>query len=231
MCSLEEAWGQNATNSSMNLLGGRQVVSQADIHDAYIQPPDNLFTQPVMSKNQVPPKRMNPGEHVKSRVSSPNVPSSHGNFSFMTNDNTSPLPNPVGAPVYIADQIQPGSELLHRSSSNLNASEFDSAFQVSEDVNKYMRGSANIDGFASTTTNSKNSKEKFEDNETINMMMMQNMNTAREIMAMLERISHRIDNMESTMQKTSNKNVHDIILYTVFGILLAVVIYAIICQF
>ena len=59
MCSLEEAWGQNATNSSMNLLGGRQVVSQADIHDAYIQPPDNLFTQPVMSKNQVPPKRMN----------------------------------------------------------------------------------------------------------------------------------------------------------------------------
>jgi hypothetical protein len=238
MCSLEEAWGTSSTNSSTsssNLLGGRQVVSQGDIHDGYIHTPDDLFTQQLMPKNQTPPKRMVPGEHVKSRVSTPNVSSSHGNFSFITDDNTTPLPNPVAAPSYIADQIQPGSELLHRSSSNsLNASSFDSAFQVSEDVNRYMRGSANIDGFASVNSQQQQrqpTKEKFEDNAAINMMMSQNMNTARDIMAMLEKISHRIDNMESTMQKSNNKNVHDIILYTVFGILLAVVIYAIICQF
>ena len=232
MCSLEEAWGTQSTTSSTNLLANRQVVSQADIHDGYIHPPDDLFTQSVMPKNQVPLKRMVPGDHIKSRVSSPNVSTPQGNFSFLTNDNTTPLSSPSAAPSYIADQIQPGSELLHRSSSNLNASAFDSAFQVSEDVNKYMRNGGNMDAFTSVSSSqSKPKMEKFEDNEAINMMMQQNMNTAREIMSMLEKISRRIDNMESTMQKTSNKNVHDIILYTVFGILLAVVLYGIISQF
>lgn len=236
MCSLEEAWGTPSTSSSSNLLANRQVISQADMHDGYINSQDDLFTQSLMPKNQLPSKRMVPGEHVKSRVSTPNVSTPQGNFSFLTNDNTTPLSSPSAAPSYIADQIQPGSELLHRSSSNLNASAFDSAFQVSDDVNKYMRGSVNMDAFTSVSSqqshkSKSNTKEKFEDNEAINMMMQQNMNTAREIMSMLEKISRRIDNMETTMQKSSNKNIHDIILYIVFGILLAVVLYAIISQF
>lgn len=249
MCSLEDAWGKDYMITYADIPGtkvdGKNVASQGLLHDAYNKTPDNLFQRGQMSHKGTPPVAyMQPGAHVKSRVNSPNINTPNGSISAVTND-LSQFPNANMSPAYLAypgSNIEASMDPLNRNMS-ISGSAYDSAFMEGDTVKHFMAAGINTNPVLSqqranfsnmlNNTNRMNTyvKRSDDNSECSNInddLLAQQIASAQQINMMLEQILSRIEGLESKMLQNSNKNINDMILYTVFGILLAIVIYAII---
>lgn len=251
MCSLEDAWGSDYMIKYTDIKGtqvdNRNVASQGYLHDAYNKTPDELLHQGQMTqKTAKPTKRLEPGAHVKSRINSPSIQSPYANMTVQTNDNTHPLPSPISAPNYASfneNTISPSTMSASRGLS-ISGSAYDDAFMEGDAVKHFMASGINTNPALNNisqqtqshsypsnkmnTRNIDNNTNSSNDSNVNDELLAQQIASAQNINKMLEHILYRLDHLENKLTENSSKNIHDMILYTVFGILIAIVIYAII---
>ena len=213
MCSLEDAWGKdyqtkfNLQTKSGVFVDNMPVSSQSELHDAYNKTPNNLFEQQyIMSKNTPDiknPRLSNTGDAIKTRIQPNNAQTNnYGQFNIEP---------------YVNTDKQTSVSWLNSNDMNNQQNEYLSVFKENENMKQYMK--------QYNTDDNSSCENKVENDKIINCIQKE---TIDEINKMLELILQRLDKIENRITSNNKKNYHDIILYTVFGILLAFVIYSII---
>ena len=253
MCSIDEAWaGQN--------FEGKPVVSQGDIRKAYMSLPDNLLGRnnefAISSKE---PHNRDLTRGINSKYSrEPRVPnhSSNTNNANINFSSTMPISNgyngvePRPAYMEIYDRNAPSPIM-----SKEQFSDIDNAFNVSNTVNSFMNSGMNN----TTITNPLLSEDTPEDelvfnnkisNRNMNQNKNQNQNQNKsqfddvkpniynssdsfadtQVLVMLQQILSKLDRLEGNLHHQQSRNMYDIILYILIGMLLSFILYSIYCS-
>jgi len=254
MCSIEEAWaGQN--------FEGKPVVSQGDIRKAYMSLPDNLLSRnnEFTISNKEPNNRdltrgINSKYSREPRVPNHSVNSNNGttniNFSstMPTGNGYSGLePRPAYMEIYDRNAPSPVMSKDH-------FSDVDSAFNVSNTVDNFMKSGMNMNSNMNSTTitNPLLTEDTFEDemvfnNKISNRNMNKNKNefddvkpnniynssdsfADTQVLVMLQQILSKLDRLEGNLHHQQSRNMYDIILYILIGMLLSFILYSIYCS-
>jgi hypothetical protein len=250
MCSIDEAWAGQT-------FGGKTVVSQSDIHNAYMSIPDDITThnnQFSLKYNGEQKPSLSRGINSKrsreARVPNMNRNSDNGTINFSS---TMPPYNNYGGinprPDYmeIYDTAGPLPIMTGEKFTDIS-----NAYNVSNTVNDFMsRGESNFNDLLSED----NETERRIINTKINSKKMNNMNNMNnfvnikqhnkydssdgdnnnnnnisndsQILIILQQVIHKLDSLEYNMQALhhhKSKNMYDIILYIIFGMILSFIL-------
>uniref|UniRef100_A0A6C0F0K8 Uncharacterized protein n=1 Tax=viral metagenome TaxID=1070528 RepID=A0A6C0F0K8_9ZZZZ len=260
MCSIEEAWaGQN--------FEGKPVVSQGDIRKAYMSLPDNLLSRnnefAISSKepnNRDLTRGINSKYSREPRVPNRSVNSNNGtaniNFSstMPTGNNYSGVePRPAYMEIYDRNAPSPVMSKDH-------FSDVDSAFNVSNTVDNFMKSGMNMNinmnsdmnnDMNSTTNpllnedtpedeivfnnkisnrNMNQNKSQFNDVKPNNIYNSSDSFADTQVLVMLQQILSKLDRLEGNLHHQQSRNMYDIILYILIGMLLSFILYSIYCS-
>jgi len=245
MCSIEEAWaGQK--------FDGKLTSSQGDIHNNYMSLPDNALNRNnefnVSNPNQ--PQSRNLIRGVNSKYSrEPRVPNKMKSINDMNLTLSSDMPehNPyVGLeplPSYMdiynkndaANQQQ--QQYPRPVSTGEHFTDINNAFNISDTLDNFMsRNNSDLlnednSDDQKVLNNKFNNKNKFKnvniDNNTDTDTIYNN-KTILNIESLLVDILNKINKLEKDLHHNNKKNVYDIILYVLTGMLLSFIIYSIV---
>jgi hypothetical protein len=234
MCSIEEAWaGQTFQN--------HKVQSQSDLHRKYMQP---LSNDPFMQRNteysasrKEPQSRMdNYGFNTKIvRDTQRVVPDSHNSNDFavaysnasVAVDNYGGIsPRPSYMSVYDTQQDNntlPTVPMPNSTSNRNNFNDLNQAFQVSPAVEQFMGMSMGMD-------NSLQQEDSVQDlkilKNKINVAQLPNNLELDELRASIQNILSRLDSLENEIHSNRARNMCDMVLYVLIGMLLAFILYS-----
>lgn len=249
MCSIEEAWaGQN--------FDGNRVVSQGDLHNNYMSLPDNILSRDneltFKKTNQAPIKNL--PRSVNSKYSrEPRVPKLLRNTNNAELNISSEMPerNNYGGleplPGFMSIYNNPNA---NDNQSNTNYlypmpimageqfTDIENAYTVSDTLNKFMNTDSNLldedtDDDRTIINNKFNNMNK--NNKKTNSFKNVNNNNNNdsalyndpEIKQLLNTIITKINTIELQLSNYNNRNIYDLILYIIIGILFSFCIYSI----
>ena len=252
MCSIEEAWAGQT-------FGGKQVVSQADIHNAYMHIPDNLLTRnnefSVSNPNE--PQSRDGTRGINSKYSrQPRVPNMSRNSDNANINISSVMPpvnnyggiNPRPAYMSIYDKSN-NNDPMPMMLSKDNFNNLENAFKVSDTVNKFMnidntnknfndlqledteedrqmintKFNKNRSNNSNTSDNSNNFTDTYTSSST-NENTISNM----QFQMTLQSILMKLDKLESDLNHNQSRNMYDIFLYILIGMIISFMLYTII---
>ena len=247
MCSIEEAWaGQK--------FDGKLVSSQADIHNNYMSIPNNALNRgnEFMVTNPNQPQSRNLIRGVNSKYSrEPRVPKQTNNTNNMNMNISSQMPEPNP---YVGLEPLPSYMNIY-SNSNSNSNQvphmnqlYPSQISTGEhftDINNAFNVSDTLDTFMSRNTNDNNTdllNEDSIDDSTITNAKFKNLNKFKNIdsktnynienelniESLLMDILNKLNKIEKQLHNNNKKNMYDIILYILTGMLLSFIIYSIV---
>lgn len=234
MCSIEEAWAGQ-------LFENKPVQSQADIHRKYMSIPNSLDRNTEFSIGRNDPQPRNMSRGVNSQFSrEPRIPShmvstNNADITFSSNM-SSPMPFYGGEsprPDYMsiydnAEQQMPIPMPSTTTSSRSNFNDINQAFTVSDTVNKFMNVGANMENpllnedndLDRTVFNNKMKiKEKMQEINQSNSQQLEFQQTLMDIV-------RRMDRLEADMKHYHSKNMYDMVLYILVGMLIAFIVYS-----
>jgi hypothetical protein len=246
MCSIEEAWaGQK--------FAGKPVSSQADIHKAYMSLPDDITThnnQFSMKANNEPQQiRLSRGLNSKysrePRVQNIIRNSNDANINFSStmppNDNYNGLqPRPGYMEIYDKNSPMPNM-------SREQFSDIDNAFIVSPTLNNFMQK-----GMEQNSHNELLDEDTQEDIEIVTNKIINNQNKSNfsntrihnkynssnsnleksvssndtQVLFILQQVISKLDKIERDLHHQQSRNMYDIILYILIGMILSFIIYS-----
>ena len=247
MCSIDEAWAGQT-------FGGKPVVSQSDIHNAYMSIPDDIMThnnQFSLKYNGEQKPSLSRG--INSKLSrEARVPKINRNIDNGTINFSSTMPpynnyggiNPRPDYMQIYDTAGPSPIM-----SGEQFTDISNAYNVSNTVNDFMsRGEADFNSLLSEDTetdrrivntkiNNKNMQNKNNMNNFANIKQHNkydssdsedsNINNDTQILIILQQVINKLDSLEYNMQALHHhkaKNMYDIILYIIFGMILSFIL-------
>ena len=248
MCSIEEAWAGQT-------FAGKPVSSQSDIHNAYMHIPDDLLTRnnefSVSNPNE--PQSRNGTRGINSKYSrQPRVPNMSRNSDNANINISSVMPpvdnyggiNPRPAYMSIYDKSN-NNDPMPMMLSKDNFNNLENAFKVSDTVNKFM----NIDNtnknfndlqLEDTEEDRQMINTKFNKNRSNNSNTSDNSNNFTDtdtsssnennmqIQMTLQSILMKLDKLESDLNYNQSRNMYDIFLYILIGMIISFMLYTII---
>lgn len=242
MCSIEEAWAGQS-------FEGRTVTSQADLRRKYMAVPDELLERNnEFSVGRTDPTPRDSSRGLNSRLSrEPRIPNvqratADANMQFssaMSNQSTygGLEPRPGYMSIYDNADKQMPQPVNTNGTERFNNNDINNAFMVSNTVDKFMnnplldedndedrmmlekkfnqqnRNSNSFTNNANTNTNTNN-------NANNNITDVTN-NFQKSLMEIL----HRLDRIENQIKHNSQRNMYDIVLYILIGLLIAFIVY------
>jgi hypothetical protein len=253
MCSIDEAWAGQT-------FGGKSVVSQSDIHNAYMSIPDDITThnnQFSFKYNGEQKPSLSRGINSKltreARVPKINRNSNNANINFSStmppyNNYAGVEPRPDYMQIY--DTAGPSPVMTGEQFSDIS-----SAYNVSNTTNDFMaRGEAKLNSLLNEDNelerkiiNIKNNNKKMNNmNNFANIKQISKYNSSdsdsydnsysdsnnsssndTQILIILQQVINKLDNLEYNMNSLHNhktKNMYDIILYILFGMILSFIL-------
>lgn len=206
MCSLEEAWGTDY-KSKYGGTGDSQVYfSNSGLHEDYNTTPDNLFNQgqnlpaPAVSKTmRMPANRRLSSVDCKKEGKIPRVPSA--TIPQPLNNCTMPM-YPLKDDNLEANQLPCKQEKFVSTSNNMKV-----------DYPHWNQPTNQALATTETTHNVDTSLALYQQHQ--------------ELLDMLNAINEKIDRIEQNMN-TSPRNLNDMILYIIVGMMISLVVYLII---
>lgn len=210
MCSIEEAWAGQS-------FEGHQVQSQADLHRKYTSITDNLLERNTeFSVGYNNPQPRTEGINTKT-LRQPRVPE---NRKVNTN----------GMDIALSSVVEPASQ-YNGVPKYMNI--YDTPTEHFNDINQAFAVSNVVDRFMN---NGMNNNVLLNEDNNMDRMVVQNkfakersntdINTYQnDIGVQLNEIIHRLDKLETKLNLTTNRNMCDITLYILFGIILIFIIY------
>ena len=248
MCSIEEAWAGQT-------FAGKPVSSQADIHNAYMHIPDDLLTRnnEFSVNNPNEPQSRDGTRGINSNYSrQPRVPNMSRNSDNANINISSVMPpvdnyggiNPRPAYMSIYDKSN-NNDPMPMMLSKDNFNNLENAFKVSDTVNKFM----NIDNtnknfndlqLEDTEEDRQMINTKFNKNRSNNSNTSDNSNNFTDtdtsssnennmqIQMTLQSILMKLDKLESDLNYNQSRNMYDIFLYILIGMIISFMLYTII---
>jgi len=245
MCSIEEAWAGQTFN-------GYTVQSQADLRRKYLPISDNMLNrnneflvsrkEPVSRmENQGMNTKMNRSSQLSHKQQSPlnintnNIDNSMMNLSF--SENTMPVNNYGGLeprPHYMSiyDNAELNNPMPAQQQRN-NFGDINQAFQVNPIVETFMTNN-NLNPLINENTKDDQLVlyKKFNSSNSNNQITSNNENSLKndnqdllELQKSLKNILVRLENVEKELENSSSRNMYDIILYILIGMLLSFILY------
>jgi hypothetical protein len=248
MCSIEEAWaGQSFQN--------HPVQSQADLRRKYMPIGDNPISRnndfSITSKEPAP-RMDNYGFNTKMVRDTQRTPPVNRDASNEISVNYDSAP--INTDMYLGQEKRPsyisiydnagqgGLPMPYQSGmdSRRNFNDINQAFQVSPIVEKFMqthsKQSANANPllnednhedlkvlarkFNSANSNNRDNHDNRDNNENRDLSIVQLQHSIKDILARMERLENELHNGNS-------RNMYDIVLYILVGMLLAFILYSI----
>jgi len=246
MCSIEEAWAGQ-------LFDNKHVQSQADLHRKYMDIPDGLLqhnNEFSMGYKLPTPRESTRG--YESRVPQHLISNNKANINISSMTNERPQyggqsPRPEYMSIYDNEDRNnnsmtiPMPNNISSLSTTLNKNSFNdinNAFNVSDTVNRFMNigseyGNNNINTNSSSNKNNMLLNEDNEDNRVILNKKFQNMDTMANINKnsmmntnSLNDIINRLERLERDFNMFKTRNMYDMTLYILVGMLIAFIIYS-----
>jgi hypothetical protein len=249
MCSIEEAWAGQT-------FAGKPVSSQADIHNAYMHIPDDLLTRnnefSVSNPNE--PQSRNGTRGINSKYSrQPRVPNMSRNSDNANINISSVMPpldnyggiNPRPAYMSIYDKSN-NNDPMPMMLSKDNFNNLENAFKVSDTVNRFMNIDNTNKNFndlqledteedrqmintkfnknRSNNSNTSNNSNNFTDTSSTTDNSISNM----QFQMILQSILMKLDKLESDLNHNQSRNMYDISLYILIGMIISFMLYTII---
>ena len=247
MCSIDEAWAGQT-------FSGKPVVSQSDIHNSYMSIPDDIMThnnQFSFKYNGEQKPSLSRGINSKltreARVPKINRNSNNANINFSS---TMPPYNNYGGlnprPDYmkIYDTAGPSPIMIGEQFSDIS-----NAYTISNDANDFMkRGEAELNNLLNEDTEIENKivNTKYNNKKMNNMNNFENIkqpskynssdgnsygnssSNDTQLLIILQQVINKLDSLEYNIQSLHNnnktKNMYDIILYILFGMILSFIL-------
>ena len=250
MCSIEEAWAGQT-------FDGKKVISQGDFHNNYMSLPDNVLNRDnqltIKRTNEGQLKTLPRG--VNSKYSrEPRVPKIVRNTKNADINISSDMPemNNYGGleplPQYMSIYNNNNNNNNNRNSNQQNTNylypmpvmtgeqftDIENAYTVSDTLNTFMNPEPDL--LIEDTEEERNiinnkftnmTKNNTKMNSFKNVNNNSNNNDDLEIKQLLNTIIKKIDSIESQLSNYNNKNIYDLILYIIIGIMLSFCIYSI----
>lgn len=237
MCSIDEAWAGQT-------FSGKPVVSQADIHNAYMHIPENLLTRnnEFSVNNPNEPQSRDGTRGINSKYSrQPRVPNMNRNLDNANINISSvmpPLDNYGGInpkPAYMGIYERAGDPMPNMLSKD-NFNNLENAFQVSDTVNKFMNSNSDSDSAALLN------EENYEDRNIINNKFKNRSDNSNnftdtassnnsisntQLQLTLQSILIKLDNIENNINHNQSRNMYDISLYILIGMIISFLLYSI----
>ena len=210
MCSLEEAWGTDYKSKYGATNDSTVYFSNSGLHEDYNTTPDNLFNQeaalpaPAVSKTvRMPANR---------RLSSVDC-KKDGVLSRPRSDTTPLANNTCNLPMYPLDNANLESNMV--------------PYRQQE---KFVSTSNNMRADyphwnQHTGQNSQPNTSSESHNVDTSIALYQQ---HQEIMEMLNTLNEKIDQLESQMGGSSSRNLNDMVLYILVGMMISLVVYLIV---
>jgi hypothetical protein len=257
MCSIEEAWAGQT-------FSGKPVVSQGDIHKAYMSLPDDisLHNNQFSLKTSTEPTQKYLTRGINSKYSrEPRVPKINRNSNDANINLSSTMPpyNNYGGIDNVPDYMSIYDKTAPMP--NMNGGEqfmdIENAYNVSNSVNEFMDiGKQNQlltednDEESRIITTKLNNKlnNKQNQNNFMNIKPRSKYDSSdnsdssykddisipdSQGLIILQQIISRLDNIEHNLNKlhtNQSRNMYDIVLYIIFGMILSFILYSIICK-
>jgi len=256
MCSIDEAWaGQN--------FSGKPVVSQSDIHKAYMSLPDDIMThnnQFSLNYNEEPKSRdlsrgINSKYSREARVPKINRNIDNANINFSSElpqynnygginprpdymeiyDNS--IPSPIMAGENFTDITNAYNvssnidEFMNKGEKQTNSLLEEDTFEDRRMIDNKFKNKNNNNNFTNIKQTSKyDSSDRVISNTNYSDTSDNDNTNNTQIMIILKQVINKLDNLEynfKTLHKNQNRNMYDIILYILFGMILSFILYSI----
>ena len=235
MCSIEEAW-------SGQLFNDKPVQSQSDLHRKYMDIPDNIFQRDnnfSVAGSMPTPRMDNYGINTQAHRVKPNTQTVSMNNSSNSVD-ISFSPQPMNISSYGGLNPRPEYMSIY---DNANSQEQFSNLNEAFNIEKMYNTTTNSHTNTNTNTNNyllneDNDMDRMVFNKKLeNMKRNENMSdisadkivnsqhNQMDINSTLHDILRRIDNLEMEMKNSQTRNMYDMVLYVLVGILIAFIIY------
>jgi hypothetical protein len=231
MCSIEEAWAGQS-------FEGRTVTSQADLRRKYMAVPDELLERNnefSVGRNDPTPRDSSRG--LNSRLSrEPRIPNiqratADANMQFnsvMSNQSTygGLEPRPGYMSIYDNADKQMPQPVNTNGTERFNNNDINNAFMVSNTVNKFMNNALLDEDndedriMLEKKFNQQNRNSNTSTNTNNNITDITN-NFQKSLMEIL----NRLDRIENQIKHNSQRNMYDIALYILIGLLIAFIVY------
>ena len=244
MCSIEEAWAGQT-------FDGYRVQSQADLHRKYMPIADNLLTRNdefSIAKKEPAPRSGMQGVNTKMvrPLHVPQQPHTDNNMNISFTDNYMPVDNYGGLeprPGYMSIYDNAGQGLSMPMPQQTQATpgrsafgDINQAFQVSPTVERFMaRGGDNSNPLQNENTNDDrlvlarkfNSADTAVDNNQLaTTTTASHLAGLSQVQASLQDILARLDRVEQALHHGPSRNMCDMVLYILVGMLIAFIIYS-----
>ena len=245
MCSIEEAWAGQT-------FAGKPVSSQSDIHNAYMHIPENLLTRnnEFSISNPNEPQLREGTRGINSKYSRqprvPNMSRNTDNASVNISSVMPPIDNYGGLnprPAYMQIYDKSGDPMQNMLSKD-NFNNLENAFKVSDTVNRFMNtNSVNDATGGSSNSNNLLNEDTYEDEQFLNTKIKNRNNNSNftdttatdtinannlQFQMMLQSILMKLDNMENEMNHRQSRNMYDISLYILIGMIISFILYSLV---
>lgn len=243
MCSIEEAWaGQN--------FEGLKVQSQADLHRKYMPFADDLLERNnEFSIGRNEPQSREGTRGINSKMSrEPRVPNMLKNEPNAQINYSSTLPT---GSYYGGLEPRPSYMSIYNNTENIpmpsivgkeNFNDINQAYNVSDTINHFMNR-----GLPEMNKNNLNNNNLLnEDNEMDKLILKKKLNNLNinnesfnnnnmqqsseqnlEFQKTLQDMIYRLDKLERDMHQNNSRNMYDMVLYILVGMLISFIIYSI----
>ena len=238
MCSIEEAWAGQS-------FEGRTVTSQADLRRKYMAVPDELLERNnEFSVGRTDPTPRDSSRGLNSRLSrEPRIPNvqratADANMQFssvMSNQSTygGLEPRPGYMSIYDNADKQMPQPVNTNGTERFNNNDINNAFMVSNTVDKFMNNALLDEDndedrmMLEKKFNQQNrNSNSFTNNTNTNTNANNNItDVTNNFQKSLMEILHRLDRIENQIKHNSQRNMYDIVLYILIGLLIAFIVY------
>jgi len=247
MCSIEEAWaGQQ--------FAGHKVQSQADLHRKYMPISNDLLERnDDFSVSRKEPQVREGTRGINSKFArEPRIPNisrtSNGGEAQINFSSTLPQ-----GPFYLGLEQRPSYMSIYDNagegipaaviSGKENFNDINQAFAVSETVDRFMNNGSSMNrNNSNPLLNEDNDTDIDVFNKKLANINSENFNNTKDKNSMraqqqqqqivqfqqaLQEILHRLDKLEGEMHNSKSRNMYDMILYILVGVLISFIIYSI----
>ena len=223
MCSIEEAWAGQ-------LFENKPVSSQADLRRKYMSLPNealNYHNNEFTVAKRTPTPRTQGLNTQNLNLPQDNIPPNYGG-EFPRPKYMSIYDNAEMSATTMSNAIPMPTNLASRD----NFNDINDAFNVSDTVNNFMNSGMRM--YNNANGNANNSVLLDEDSDEERNILQRKLNKQKNnntisddhenIKMSLLDIVNRLERMEKEMHKNNSKNMHDMILYVLVGLLIILVI-------
>ena len=250
MCSIEEAWAGQ-------LFDGHQVQSQADLHRKYMPIGDNLLSHnnDFSACHREPQKRtkgmntQNPSPTLTIQQQGTSTSTTSMGMGMSLNNNTLQTPSPTNSRINTLEKFAPISNNINNDNDNYNYNNnYNNNNNNNNDTynNNYVNNNTllnedndddkvviqkkfnTIQENAQVLTNSKYKTKNHTSPVNNNLNSNDNILQYQQFNNLLNIINKRLTKLEHDVHTTKNRNLYDMILFIIMGVLLAFIIHTII---